>query len=35
MAFIDIREQARRRTPDELVQHLNSFEEEGCQDGNQ
>ena len=26
MAFIDIREQAKRRTPDELVQHLNSFE---------
>jgi len=26
MAFIDIREQAKRRTPDELIQHLNSFE---------
>ena len=35
MAFIDIREQARRHTPDELGQHLNSFEVEGCQDDNQ
>lgn len=26
MALIDIREQARRRTPDELVRHLNGFE---------
>jgi xylose isomerase len=26
MALVDIREQAKRRTPDELVQHLNSFE---------
>jgi len=26
MALIDIREQAKRRTPDELVQHLNGFE---------
>lgn len=26
MALIDLREQAKRRTPEELVQHLNSFE---------
>ena len=26
MALIDIREQAKRRTPEELVEHLNSFE---------
>jgi xylose isomerase len=26
MALVDIREQARRRTPEELVEHLNSFE---------
>jgi xylose isomerase len=26
MALIDLREQARRRTPEELVKHLNSFE---------
>jgi len=26
MALIDIRGQAKRRTPDELIQHLNSFE---------
>jgi xylose isomerase len=26
MALIDIRGQAKRRTPDELIKHLNSFE---------
>ncbi len=26
MALVDIREQAKRRTPDELIKHLNSFE---------